>query len=58
MTIGHEFVGTVAAIGSNVHDLEIGDVVSGEGHIVCGKCRNCLAGRRHLCKETQMEIRK
>jgi threonine 3-dehydrogenase len=41
-----------------VHDLEIGDVVSGEGHIVCGKCRNCLAGRRHLCKETQMEIRK
>ena len=58
LTIGHEFVGTVAAIGSNVHDLEIGDVVSGEGHIVCGKCRNCLAGRRHLCKETQMEIRK
>jgi threonine 3-dehydrogenase len=53
MTIGHEFVGTVAATGSNVQDLEIGDVVSGEGHIVCGKCRNCLAGRRHLCKETQ-----
>jgi threonine 3-dehydrogenase len=53
MTIGHEFVGTVAAIGSNVHDLKIGDVVSGEGHIVCGKCRNCLAGRRHLCKDTQ-----
>jgi threonine 3-dehydrogenase len=53
MTIGHEFVGTVAALGSNVHDLEIGDVVSGEGHIVCGKCRNCLAGRRHLCKDTQ-----
>src|SRR5512142_1313170 len=53
MTIGHEFVGTVAAFGSNVHDLEVGEVVSGEGHIVCGKCRNCLAGRRHLCKDTQ-----
>jgi threonine 3-dehydrogenase len=52
MTIGHEFVGTVAAFGDNVHDLEIGDVVSGEGHIVCGRCRNCLAGRRHLCKDT------
>jgi len=53
MTIGHEFVGTVAAVGSNVRDIEIGDVVSGEGHIVCGKCRNCLAGRRHLCKDTK-----
>ena len=53
MTIGHEFAGTVAAMGSNVHDLEIGDVVSGEGHIVCGRCRNCLAGRRHLCKDTR-----
>ncbi len=53
MTIGHEFVGTVAAMGSNVHDLEIGEVVSGEGHIVCGRCRNCLAGRRHLCKDTK-----
>jgi threonine 3-dehydrogenase len=53
MAIGHEFVGTVAAMGSNVHDLKIGDVVSGEGHIVCGRCRNCLAGRRHLCKDTQ-----
>lgn len=53
MTIGHEFVGTVAAFGSNVHDMAVGDVVSGEGHIVCGKCRNCLAGRRHLCKNTQ-----
>ena len=53
MTIGHEFVGIVAAIGANVHDLEIGDVVSGEGHIVCGRCRNCLAGRRHLCASTQ-----
>jgi threonine 3-dehydrogenase len=52
MTIGHEFVGTVAAMGHNVTDLEIGDVVSGEGHIVCGRCRNCLAGRRHLCMRT------
>jgi threonine 3-dehydrogenase len=53
MVVGHEFVGTVAAMGSNVHDLDIGEVVSGEGHIVCGRCRNCLAGRRHLCKDTQ-----
>src|SRR5512141_1644037 len=53
MTIGHEFVGTVAAMGSNVHDMNIGDVVSGEGHLVCGRCRNCLAGRRHLCKDTK-----
>ena len=52
MTIGHEFVGTVAALGNNVTDLEVGDVVSGEGHIVCGRCRNCLAGRRHLCHKT------
>lgn len=52
MTIGHEFVGHVAKIGSHVTDLEIGDVVSGEGHIVCGGCRNCLAGRRHLCAHT------
>ncbi|MFA7232372.1 MAG: L-threonine 3-dehydrogenase [Victivallaceae bacterium] len=52
MTIGHEFVGTVEALGSNVHALKIGDLVSGEGHIVCGHCRNCLAGRRHLCPNT------
>jgi threonine 3-dehydrogenase len=52
MTIGHEFMGTVAQIGSNVRDLEIGEIVSGEGHIVCGRCRNCLAGRRHLCNKT------
>lgn len=52
MTIGHEFVGTIEALGSNVHDLKIGDIVSGEGHIVCGLCRNCLAGRRHLCMKT------
>jgi threonine 3-dehydrogenase len=53
MTIGHEYVGTIAALGSNVHGYKIGDLVSGEGHIVCGKCRNCLAGRRHLCNATQ-----
>jgi threonine 3-dehydrogenase len=52
MVIGHEFVGRVADMGSNVCDLNLGDVVSGEGHIVCGRCRNCLAGRRHLCKDT------
>ena len=52
MVIGHEFVGTVEAFGSNVHDLKKGDIVSGEGHIVCGRCRNCLAGRRHLCMKT------
>ena len=52
MPVGHEFVGRIAEVGSNVHDFKIGDIVSGEGHIVCGRCRNCLAGRRHLCKET------
>jgi threonine 3-dehydrogenase len=52
MVIGHEYVGTVAAFGSNVHHLEVGELVSGEGHIVCGHCRNCMAGRRHLCNHT------
>lgn len=51
MTIGHEFVGIIEKIGSNVHDFKPGDLVSGEGHLVCGRCRNCLAGRRHLCRE-------
>jgi len=51
MTIGHEFVGTIENLGSNVKDFEIGDLVSGEGHVVCGRCRNCLAGRRHLCRD-------
>jgi threonine 3-dehydrogenase len=51
MTIGHEFVGIIEKIGSNVYDFKPGDLVSGEGHIVCGRCRNCLAGRRHLCRE-------
>ncbi len=49
MAIGHEFVGRIVEIGSNVHDFAVGDLVSAEGHVVCGRCRNCLAGRRHLC---------
>jgi threonine 3-dehydrogenase len=53
MVVGHEFVGEVAAVGSNVTDFFPGEVVSAEGHVVCGRCRNCLAGRRHLCKDTQ-----
>jgi threonine 3-dehydrogenase len=52
LTIGHEFVGEVVAFGSNVADLTLGQLVSGEGHVVCGRCRNCLAGRRHLCAHT------
>ena len=50
--IGHEYVGEIVEIGANVHNWKVGDLVSGEGHIVCGKCRNCLAGNGHLCKET------
>jgi len=53
LVIGHEFVGEVVAVGSNVADFHPGDVVSGEGHVVCGRCRNCLAGRRHLCAHTE-----
>ena len=49
LVIGHEFVGEIVQIGSNVSDFRPGDVVSGEGHVVCGRCRNCMAGRRHLC---------
>jgi threonine 3-dehydrogenase len=52
MVIGHEFVGRIERVGSNVHDFAPGDIVSGEGHLVCGRCRNCLAGRRHLCPNT------
>ncbi len=52
LTIGHEFVGEVVAMGENVADLALGQIVSGEGHVVCGRCRNCLAGRRHLCAHT------
>ncbi len=53
LTIGHEFVGEIVAVGSNVNDFHPGERVSGEGHVVCGRCRNCLAGRRHLCAHTQ-----
>src|SRR5438874_4731281 len=53
MVVGHEFVGEIVAVGSNVTDFHSGEVVSGEGHVVCGRCRNCLAGRRHLCKATK-----
>jgi threonine 3-dehydrogenase len=50
--IGHEFVGEIVEIGSNVNDFFPGNIVSGEGHVTCGRCRNCLAGRRHLCAHT------
>jgi threonine 3-dehydrogenase len=53
MVVGHEFVGEVVEIGSNVNDFRRGDIVSAEGHVVCGRCRNCLAGRRHLCADTK-----
>jgi len=53
MVIGHEFVGTIESVGANVIGFQPGDLVDGEGHIVCGLCRNCLAGRRHLCKDTK-----
>jgi threonine 3-dehydrogenase len=52
MAIGHEFVGEIVEVGSNVTDFHPGDIVSGEGHVTCGRCRNCLAGRRHLCAHT------
>jgi threonine 3-dehydrogenase len=53
MVVGHEFVGEVVEVGSNVNDFQSGDIVSAEGHVVCGRCRNCLAGRRHLCADTK-----
>jgi threonine 3-dehydrogenase len=53
LVIGHEFVGEIAEVGSNVSDFEPGMIVSGEGHVVCGRCRNCLAGRRHLCAQSK-----
>ena len=53
MVVGHEFVGRIVEIGANVHDFQVGDIVSGEGHVVCGHCRNCMAGRRHLCADTR-----
>jgi threonine 3-dehydrogenase len=53
LVVGHEFVGEVVEVGANVNDFHPGDIVSGEGHLVCGRCRNCMAGRRHLCAHTQ-----
>lgn len=52
MVVGHEFVGEIVDVGSNVTDFKPGQIVSGEGHVVCGRCRNCWAGRRHLCADT------
>lgn len=52
LVVGHEFVGEIVEVGSNVNDFYPGQIVSGEGHVVCGRCRNCLAGRRHLCAQT------
>ncbi|MBI3751663.1 MAG: L-threonine 3-dehydrogenase [Chloroflexi bacterium] len=52
LVVGHEFVGVVEAVGSNVSDFHPGELVSGEGHVVCGRCRHCLAGQRHLCANT------
>ncbi|MCH5148273.1 MAG: L-threonine 3-dehydrogenase [Clostridiales bacterium] len=53
MTIGHEYVGEIVEIGENVERFHIGERVTGEGHVVCGRCRNCLAGRGHLCREAK-----
>lgn len=53
MAVGHEFIGRIEEVGSNVNDFHPGDLVSGEGHVTCGRCRNCMAGRRHLCAHTQ-----
>jgi len=53
LVVGHEFVGQIVEVGSNVADFHPGQIVSGEGHVVCGRCRNCLAGRRHLCADTK-----
>lgn len=52
MVIGHEFVGEIVEVGANVNAFQPGEIVSGEGHVVCGRCRNCMAGRRHLCAHT------
>jgi threonine 3-dehydrogenase len=52
LVVGHEFVGEIVGVGSNVDDFRSGEIVSGEGHVTCGRCRNCLAGRRHLCAHT------
>jgi len=52
LVVGHEFVGEIVEVGSAVRDFSVGEIVSGEGHVVCGHCRNCMAGRRHLCNDT------
>jgi threonine 3-dehydrogenase len=52
LVVGHEFVGEIVEVGSEVTDFKLGELVSGEGHVVCGRCRNCMAGRRHLCADT------
>jgi len=52
LVVGHEFVGEIVEIGKDVQDFSVGEIVSGEGHVVCGHCRNCMAGRRHLCNDT------
>jgi threonine 3-dehydrogenase len=51
--VGHEFVGEIVEVGANVNDFRVGQIVSGEGHVVCGRCRNCMAGRRHLCADSK-----
>ncbi|MCS7034551.1 MAG: L-threonine 3-dehydrogenase, partial [Phycisphaerae bacterium] len=53
MVVGHEFVGEIVEVGANVDAYRVGDIVSGEGHVICGTCRNCMAGRRHMCARTQ-----
>jgi threonine 3-dehydrogenase len=53
LVVGHEFVGEIVEVGDNVADFHAGQIVSGEGHVVCGRCRNCLAGRRHLCADSK-----
>lgn len=53
LVVGHEFVGEIVEVGANVKDFHPGQMVSGEGHVVCGRCRNCMAGRRHLCADTK-----
>src|SRR5436190_20770187 len=52
LVVGHEFVGRVAEVGAGVGDFAVGELVSGEGHLVCGHCRNCMSGKRHLCAHT------
>lgn len=52
LVVGHEFVGEIIEVGPGVTDFRVGEIVSGEGHVVCGRCRNCMAGRRHLCNDT------